>query len=150
MGNAPPECGCCGDTLPSEDRQYCSRECVRKDGGRVGVRYAWTESYHPAWSLSTSHSNTTVTVHQLLAVADGADPYKVYGNSNYSVDHINGCPLDNRPENIQVLTVEEHGRKDATRNANKYTHGDMLRLFEDIASGTEYSAQELIERTDKW
>jgi hypothetical protein len=35
------------------------------------------------------------------------------------VHHINGCPLDNRPENLEVLTPEEHGRISAESRWNR-------------------------------
>lgn len=71
-----------------------------------------------------------VMVHQFVAVANGADPYKVFGDDDYSVDHKNGCTIDNRPENLQVLHVDEHGQKAGTRRANMgYTHKELLYIL---------------------
>lgn len=49
-----------------------------------------------------------VRIHQLVAIANGADPYKIFSNGEYECHHINGVPWDNRPENIEVLTGSEH------------------------------------------
>jgi len=46
--------------------------------------------------------------YQLVAIADGADPSKVFGGDG-QVHHINGCRYDNRMGNIVALTNEEHG-----------------------------------------
>lgn len=47
-------------------------------------------------------------VHQLVAIANGADPYKVFSNGEYQCHHINGVPWDNRPINVEVLEAGEH------------------------------------------
>lgn len=51
---------------------------------------------------------TGVCVHQLLAIADGADPHDVF--DGHDVHHRNGIPWDNRAENLEVMTHAEHAR----------------------------------------
>lgn len=45
--------------------------------------------------------------HNLVAIAHGADAYKVF-DEGYVVHHKNRHPIDNRPENLEVMTRGEH------------------------------------------
>jgi len=49
--------------------------------------------------------------HQLVAIANGADPEKVFSDGDHQCHHVNGIPWDNRPENIEVLTGREHANE---------------------------------------
>lgn len=81
---------------------------------------------YPRWTgTGTGHR---VRVHRLQAIAAGADPYKIF-SGKYTVDHINGCPLDNREENLQVLGKAQHGRKDGEKGENGHSHKDYLRAL---------------------
>lgn len=51
-----------------------------------------------------------VSMHQLLAIAEGADPHKVFSGGWYNVHHKNRIPWDNRPDNIEFLHKSEHAR----------------------------------------
>jgi len=51
--------------------------------------------------------NKEFAEHQLVAIAGGADPHDAFDGAH--IHHINGCPHDNRPENMALLTPQEHG-----------------------------------------
>lgn len=57
-----------------------------------------------------TRKNDSVQIHQLVAIADGADPYKVFSNGEYHVHHRTGVPWDNRLGNVELLSREQHQR----------------------------------------
>ena len=54
-------------------------------------------------------SDDTVYEHQLVAIAEGADPREVF--NGHHVHHRNGVPWDNRPSNLEVRDPRDHGLK---------------------------------------
>lgn len=67
--------------------------------------YRWSDGY----------SGEEVAVHQLAAIANGADPYDIFANSRKNVHHKNTYRLDNRPANLEVIDNDDHAathRKD--------------------------------------
>jgi len=78
---------------------------------------------YPRWTYTgTGHR---VRVHRLQMIANGADPHKVF-SGEWTVDHINGCPLDNRMENLQLLSIDEHGQKDGHKGEVGHSHKEYL------------------------
>jgi transposase-like protein len=55
-------------------------------------------------------SHDRVYVHQLLAIADGADPHELFGGQK-QIHHANSIPWDNRPANLQVMTTAGHAEE---------------------------------------
>lgn len=61
-----------------------------------------------------------VYVHQLVAIAEGADPAEVFSDGEFSVHHRNGCRFDNRAANLETLRHSEHfGEHHAADHAEK-------------------------------
>lgn len=95
------------------------------------VRYeipVWTLSYNGSFEgypVMKGCDGRAVPVHSLIVIAHGADPNDVF-SSNYNVDHQNRHPADNRPSNLELLSVEEHGRREWQRNKENYS-GDYTR-----------------------
>jgi|GEM_PF-3240438 len=50
------------------------------------------------------------TVHQLVAIAQGENPEKVFSDGEYQTHHRTGIPFDNRRENVELLRREVHQR----------------------------------------
>ena len=66
-----------------------------------------------------------VGVHQLIAIAEGADPYKVFSNGKWQVHHKNRIKWDNRPENIEFTTREKH-RSEHVMNRERTETGEWV------------------------
>jgi len=64
-------------------------------------------SGHESWTVNDPDGSTTVGVHRLLAIADGADPHEVFEDGNH-VHHRTGIPWLNIKNGVEVLTAEEH------------------------------------------
>jgi hypothetical protein len=122
-------CDECGKEYTPQPRgkesKYCSAKCTALGLRSEKASFVLEDtSGYPRWNAG----DKKVAVHQLLAVSEGADPHKVFGRNEWNVDHSNGCKLDNRPENLELLHVSEHGRKDGSGPA-RYTHQDLLSVI---------------------
>lgn len=84
------------------------------DGG--GPSFGTTTRGYEVWYTNKKTDGTRdVPVHQLLAINKGNDPNKVFSGNDYQVHHKNEIPWDNRPENIELLSHEDHAREHARR-----------------------------------
>ena len=70
------------------------------------VYFGTTKKGYEIWV--ENRPDRTVAVHQLLAISEGEDPGKVFSNGEYHVHHKNGIQWDNRPDNIELLSVRQH------------------------------------------
>lgn len=90
---------------------------------------------YPSWSgYKDKDGFSTVYVHQLLAIAKGADPFQIFSSGDYQIHHKNGVKWDNRPENIDVVTDKEHADKHTENIEKARAHGQ-----------DKYTEQECIE-----
>lgn len=88
---------------------------------------AWWGEYVPLRPSTNGYyrwhdqiSGRSVFVHQLTAIADGADPHDVF-SGGFHVHHRNTFRRDNRPSNIELLTEETHM---ATHQRNEWIDRD--------------------------
>jgi len=56
-------------------------------------------------------THRAVYVHQLAAVADGADPKEVFSNGTFQVHHQDGIGWNNDPANLEVIDAYSHGHR---------------------------------------
>lgn len=91
------------------------------------ARYNTTTGGHEKWNAEDPDDTTrAVGVHQLLAVADGADPEDVWAEDTH-VHHRTGVPWLNIEGGVEVLTTEEHG---AVHREGEWTEEDGIPVLE--------------------
>ena len=101
------------------DRLGCHNSTVYENMQRHGIetrdrRVAYANFSTDArgyerWEVWDVDQYRAVKVHQLLAIACGAQPEDVFGPGN-ATHHINGVPWDNRPDNVEAMSQSEHMR----------------------------------------
>lgn len=91
---------------------YKKREpiSIQYIGGELGDLPGPYEQVQSSLTIDGQREYYRVFVHQLLAIAGGADPHKVFSDGEYNVHHKNGIRWDNRPENIEFMTTSEHAK----------------------------------------
>jgi len=97
--------GCCGSFIRGRMEEF---GIPRNQGPRAPASLITRKRGYERWQDGPRESNRSVMVHQLLAIAEGADPAKIFSNGDYHVHHKNNIPWDNRPENIELLEAGEH------------------------------------------
>ena len=81
---------------------------------------------HENWTVNDPDGSTTTKVHQLLAVADGADPEDVWAEDT-EVHHRTAVPWLNIEGGVEVLTAEEHR---AVHREGEWTEEDGIPVLE--------------------
>jgi len=96
--------------LEKNDIDTRSQSEAQKGIGRVErAAYSGDGGGHWQWNVWSEGECKTVGVHRLLAIAEGADPHRIF-DGDTECHHRNGVPWDNRPENIEVVDGSEHQR----------------------------------------
>lgn len=100
------EClGCSDVTVLRYLRKFGIRTRTLSEANRINhATFRTDNGGYERWSDSVAG----IRVHQLLAIAEGVDPHKVFSGGEFHVHHRNGIPWDNRPDNIEVLDESGH------------------------------------------
>jgi len=80
-------------------------------------------------SARYNYDTDSAMVHQLVAIADGANPSKIFSNGRYHVHHRNGVKWDNRPENLELQSAQSH--------AVTHHHADKHAIPDDYATASD-------------
>jgi len=92
----------------------------------IGARFLTHTSGYENWLADVDGTTKTVAVHQLLAIAEGEDPSKVFSDGEYQIHHKNEIPWDNRAENIELVTRQEHADRHPERGYDRmYTDEEL-------------------------
>lgn len=91
------------------ERHGIEKRPARRLGVGPDVSYYTTKAGYVHIADRHNGDIDVVKEHQLVALAMGADPYKLFsGRSGYAAHHDNGIRWDNRPENIEVMSMSDH------------------------------------------
>jgi len=63
------------------------------------------------WRTRVNGRHRSVSVHQLVAIADGADPHKVFSDGAFHIHHRDGVEWHNAPSNLTVVDAGDHARR---------------------------------------
>jgi len=99
------------------ERLDANRDTIRYWMDKLGIkrreRLDAVEKHTPSYFTDKrgyeriANSSEIVGVHQLVAIANGQNPHKVFADG-IDVHHKTNVPWDNRPDNLDVLSHSEH------------------------------------------
>jgi len=129
------------DVTTTTIRHWLDKFDIEKDrlpGCRFNfTSYSGTDGY-PTWSATGCNGYPGyLTVHRLVAIADGADPYKVFSDKNYQVHHRNGFKCDNRPSNLELIDRRSHGQHHSP-DSYKWNDDDMELVIKAMINPSRY------------
>lgn len=110
--------------IPRRSRYEASRLAGCLEAAREARRVDWVpytiSKGYEIWR--DSGTGNDVAVHQLLAIANGADPHEVFREGTVA-HHRSSHRRDNRPENIEVMERGVHSR---THGIDEWTEEDGI------------------------
>jgi len=89
--------------IEREDRSTRIKKAYRYKAPYYGTG---TQGYE-RWEIRTPDGKAVPRVHQLLLIADGVDPHKVF-DPDTDIHHQNGVRWDNRPDNLELVDHADH------------------------------------------
>lgn len=91
------------------DRRNLEEAALERDDEGAWITHYYDSDGYEVCQASTSEDyDGRITIHRLVAIAEGADPHEVMGQSGLDVHHINGIPWDNRPSNLEPVDNAKH------------------------------------------
>jgi len=81
------------------EKSESSKYIYRRENDKNYVQYAVG---NPNEDVSTFYE------HQLVLIAEGAEPSNVFSENEMETHFENGCPLDTRPDNVELMDAGEH------------------------------------------
>lgn len=91
------------------------------------ARYETDDRGYARWRTEYKGEQRYVYVHQLLAVAEGADPHEVFSGGLKQVHHKNELKWANWPDNIEFLSDSDHGKQHPERGKETWFTADDSR-----------------------
>lgn len=85
-----------------------------RDGTAGGIVVGTQRGYT---RVHDTDSGASAYLHQLVAIADGANPHRVFSRGACHVHHRDGETWNNSPENLEVLDAADHYSRHATTTA---------------------------------
>lgn len=123
-------------TIQIANELECSKQTVQKWMKRNDIETR--QSFHDKngcfftdkdgyeyFAVTVDYETISVSIHRLLAVATGLVQKDKIRDKETNIHHKNGVPWDNRPENLECLSVGEHAREHAPER-ERNEEGDFL------------------------